>query len=651
MTILPKKKVQQEKRGAESGENHQHHGHNTHHHHGHNLGHSVPHSTGESRGGARPKSRNSPPRWGTNSSRDDRLSSHDARNSYESQERRENAHGGHSSNKRARHRSSPQHEYGDHFEYEHAGVSWTQSPCNSSSSQAEILGSSPRESGQDEEVDAVNSGDEHEENTKEIENIEEIEERFARALKEKKGFIIKIMVPDGACLFRSVADQVYGDQDWHAIVRGHCMDYMTKNADYFSQFVTEDFATYIARKRLDSCHGNHVEMQALSEMYNRNIEVFTYSTEPINTFHTLNKTDNDPIRVSYHRNVHYNSVVDPHKATVGVGLGMPSFVPGLADKTLMREAIHISEKSAIEQAMLQDKLIATDWEATNEAIEEQVARESFVQWLKDNEKRAQKKALPATATCSSAPPDSPPGWWGESNQKSACSPTGTHHPPSGHHKAAAPHSGGGKRPSGKHSSGKHSSGKHSSSHHQSSHHPPTSHLSSAGHHSGHLSGQQSGQHHPSPHYPSGRLSPRNRGGTGSNGSRPSSPERLEAARLRPLSPNLLMRGRNSEKTKAQQQPVSNADRPTTSGHISNPASPQGAHARDTASPQAGPSGYNPPIAHRGAAGRMEDIPPEEFGISEWESEDAILASILAQSHQEYLDTLIRSTHKDTDSDS
>ena len=59
----------------------------------------------------------------------------------------------------------------------------------------------------------------------------------------------------------------------------------------------------------------------------------------------------------------------------------------------MREALHISEKSAIEQAMLQDKLIATDWEATNEAIEEQVARESFVQWLKDNEKRNQKKAV------------------------------------------------------------------------------------------------------------------------------------------------------------------------------------------------------------------------------------------------------------------
>jgi len=37
--------------------------------------------------------------------------------------------------------------------------------------------------------------------------------------------------------------------------------------------------------------------------------------------------------------------------------------------------------------MLEDKLRATDWEATNDTIEEQIARESYLQFLKDNEKR------------------------------------------------------------------------------------------------------------------------------------------------------------------------------------------------------------------------------------------------------------------------
>lgn len=34
------------------------------------------------------------------------------------------------------------------------------------------------------------------------------------------------MVEDGACLFRAIADQVYGDQEMHSVVRTHCMDYI-----------------------------------------------------------------------------------------------------------------------------------------------------------------------------------------------------------------------------------------------------------------------------------------------------------------------------------------------------------------------------------------------------------------------------------------
>lgn len=35
--------------------------------------------------------------------------------------------------------------------------------------------------------------------------------------------------------------------------------------------------------------------------------------------------------------------------------------------------------------MLEDKLRETDWELTQESIEEQVARESYLQWLKEQE--------------------------------------------------------------------------------------------------------------------------------------------------------------------------------------------------------------------------------------------------------------------------
>ena len=59
----------------------------------------------------------------------------------------------------------------------------------------------------------------------------------------------------------------------------------------------------------------------------------------------------------------------------------------MAEKSLISDALKKSEEFHIEQAMLDDKLKATDWEATNEEIMELVARESYLQWIKDNENR------------------------------------------------------------------------------------------------------------------------------------------------------------------------------------------------------------------------------------------------------------------------
>lgn len=94
-----------------------------------------------------------------------------------------------------------------------------------------------------------------------------------------------------------------------------------------------------------------MEIQALSEMYNRPIHIYSYSTgsglfyrnaffflvsnqlqficfltkiihvEPINIFHGSYSTDTPPIRLSYHHGNHYNSLVDPRRLAIGAGLG------------------------------------------------------------------------------------------------------------------------------------------------------------------------------------------------------------------------------------------------------------------------------------------------------------------------------------------
>lgn len=50
----------------------------------------------------------------------------------------------------------------------------------------------------------------------------------------------------------------------------------SKNREYFSHFVTEDIESYVARKRRNDSHGNHIEIQAMSEIYNRPVEVYCY---------------------------------------------------------------------------------------------------------------------------------------------------------------------------------------------------------------------------------------------------------------------------------------------------------------------------------------------------------------------------------------
>lgn len=73
--------------------------------------------------------------------------------------------------------------------------------------------------------------------------------------------------------------------------------------------------------------------------------------EPINIFNRANTSEssNPPIRLSYQRGSHYNSIVDPYKATVGVGLGLPNFSPGSADKKLLTDAVQQSENYMLEQ--------------------------------------------------------------------------------------------------------------------------------------------------------------------------------------------------------------------------------------------------------------------------------------------------------------
>eukprot|EP00038_Savillea_parva_P007115 m.167883 g.167883 ORF g.167883 m.167883 type:complete len:315 (+) comp12891_c0_seq1:249-1193(+) len=199
---------------------------------------------------------------------------------------------------------------------------------------------------------------------------------FVAALERSTGWKVHPMAKDGACLFRSVAFHLFGDPEMHGTVRDQCMDYMAQNRDHYEQFITENFDEYIARKRQDHCFGNHLEMQAMSELYNRNIEVYSYSLRPINIFQATTNS-NEPIRVTYHGNIHYNAISDPNNPSFGVGLGFADLQPGAADRMQVEQAQAASEQELIERELIKSLQQQSEEEMLQEEILQQVMLDSL----------------------------------------------------------------------------------------------------------------------------------------------------------------------------------------------------------------------------------------------------------------------------------
>ena len=141
-------------------------------------------------------------------------------------------------------------------------------------------------------------------------DIEE-ENKFRFSLL-KKDLGLHLIKRDGNCLFSSISDQVYGTDKHSDIIREKCMDYIEKNSLFFSKFIEggeTQMPAYIKRKRKKGIWGDNLEIQALSEIYNRPIEIYTNINKPISSFSNDKFNKRYPIKISYHGNKHYNSIV------------------------------------------------------------------------------------------------------------------------------------------------------------------------------------------------------------------------------------------------------------------------------------------------------------------------------------------------------
>ncbi|KAK8939775.1 hypothetical protein KSP40_PGU017996 [Platanthera guangdongensis] len=258
--------------------------------------------------------------------------------------------------------------------------------------------------------EGYNSADEHGSCFVSPYNDVERERLFEIEIRRVKGLEVKKMLEDGNCLFRAVADQVYGDPEAFDLARQMCIDYMERERDHFSQFITEGFTSYCKRKRRDKVYGNNLEIQAFSEMYNRPIHIYCYSTEPINIFHGSYGTDTPPIRLSFHHGNHYNSLVDPRRLSIGAGLGFSSLRKANVDKDQVKAAIKAQQDQQIDNALLSEGRFYSDMELTEKEIERMVMEASRAEYLGQDKLRQQQQQLGLRGTSTSgAEPSSSSG--------------------------------------------------------------------------------------------------------------------------------------------------------------------------------------------------------------------------------------------------
>ncbi|PWA50994.1 Ovarian tumor, otubain [Artemisia annua] len=130
-----------------------------------------------------------------------------------------------------------------------------------------------------------------------------------RAQLDALGLKIIEVTADGNCFFRSLADQLDGDEDKHEKYRKMVVQYIMKNRENFEPFIEDEvpFDEYCQSMEKDGTWAGNMELQAASLVTHSNICIHLKSSP---RWYIKNFGDHDAqmIHLSYHDWEHYNSV-------------------------------------------------------------------------------------------------------------------------------------------------------------------------------------------------------------------------------------------------------------------------------------------------------------------------------------------------------
>lgn len=157
---------------------------------------------------------------------------------------------------------------------------------------------------------------------------------------------------DGNCLFRSLADQLYGKDDLKLamVIRQSIVDYMILHSSYFEIFYSsewdESWEQYVDRMSRSSVYGGNLELAAFASAYQLDVVVYQadlrYVITPIEEIKgekrvTLEDGGERPekVHIAYHTWEHYSSVRcmnGPHTGPPEITSAyLKSYVPANSD--------------------------------------------------------------------------------------------------------------------------------------------------------------------------------------------------------------------------------------------------------------------------------------------------------------------------------
>eukprot|EP01105_Mastigella_eilhardi_P004628 TRINITY_DN16170_c0_g1_i1.p1 TRINITY_DN16170_c0_g1~~TRINITY_DN16170_c0_g1_i1.p1 ORF type:complete len:142 (-),score=35.29 TRINITY_DN16170_c0_g1_i1:50-475(-) len=117
-------------------------------------------------------------------------------------------------------------------------------------------------------------------------------------------------------MFCALADQLFDSHTLHADVRATIVQYLLENKQWYSRFVSCDFAGYCGRMSELGTWGDHVCLQAAADFYEVSVNLVTSkASAPIVEIpprrwadELADGADRQTIWLSYHSQWHYNSV-------------------------------------------------------------------------------------------------------------------------------------------------------------------------------------------------------------------------------------------------------------------------------------------------------------------------------------------------------